>query len=100
MQRMLDSDEPYVLDVIAPYTEHVLPFIPAAHGRGHDLEALIGAAFERRRVLALRFFYWTFGGNCWTNANNQLKTVPVCWSRVSCANRKVAAELKLWIIMQ
>jgi acetolactate synthase-1/2/3 large subunit len=29
MQRMLDADEPYVLDVIVPYTEHVLPFIPA-----------------------------------------------------------------------
>ncbi len=29
MQRMLDSDEPYVLDVITPYTEHVMPFIPA-----------------------------------------------------------------------
>jgi len=29
MQRMLDSTEPYVLDVITPYTEHVLPFIPA-----------------------------------------------------------------------
>ena len=29
MQRMLDSDQPYVLDVIVPYTEHVLPFIPA-----------------------------------------------------------------------
>jgi acetolactate synthase-1/2/3 large subunit len=29
MQRMLDSDEPYLLDVITPYTEHVLPFIPA-----------------------------------------------------------------------
>ena len=29
MQRMLDSKEPYVLDVITPYTEHVLPFIPA-----------------------------------------------------------------------
>ena len=29
IQRMLDSDEPYVLDVIVPYTEHVLPFIPA-----------------------------------------------------------------------
>jgi acetolactate synthase I/II/III large subunit len=28
-QRMLDADEPYVLDVITPYTEHVLPFIPA-----------------------------------------------------------------------
>jgi acetolactate synthase I/II/III large subunit len=29
MQRMLDSTEPYLLDVITPYTEHVLPFIPA-----------------------------------------------------------------------
>jgi acetolactate synthase-1/2/3 large subunit len=29
MQKMLDSKEPYVLDVIVPYTEHVLPFIPA-----------------------------------------------------------------------
>jgi acetolactate synthase-1/2/3 large subunit len=29
MQRMLDADEPYVLDVIVPYTEHVLPMIPA-----------------------------------------------------------------------
>ena len=29
IQRMLDSNEPYVLDIIVPYTEHVLPFIPA-----------------------------------------------------------------------
>jgi len=29
IQRMLDSDEPYVLDVIVPYTTHVIPFIPA-----------------------------------------------------------------------
>jgi acetolactate synthase-1/2/3 large subunit len=29
IQRMLDADEPYVLDVIVPYTEHVMPFIPA-----------------------------------------------------------------------
>jgi acetolactate synthase I/II/III large subunit len=29
MERMLAADEPYVLDVITPYTEHVLPFIPA-----------------------------------------------------------------------
>lgn len=29
LQRMLDSTEPYVLDVITPYSEHVLPFIPA-----------------------------------------------------------------------
>jgi acetolactate synthase-1/2/3 large subunit len=29
MQRMLEANEPYVLDVIVPYTEHVLPFIPA-----------------------------------------------------------------------
>jgi acetolactate synthase-1/2/3 large subunit len=28
LQRMLDSDQPYVLDVIVPDTEHVLPFIP------------------------------------------------------------------------
>jgi acetolactate synthase I/II/III large subunit len=31
IQRMLDADEPYVVDVIVPYTEHVLPFIPAGH---------------------------------------------------------------------
>ena len=29
IQRMLDAKEPYVLDIIVPYTEHVLPFIPA-----------------------------------------------------------------------
>jgi acetolactate synthase-1/2/3 large subunit len=29
IQRMLEAKEPYVLDVIVPYTEHVLPFIPA-----------------------------------------------------------------------
>jgi acetolactate synthase-1/2/3 large subunit len=29
IQRMLDANEPYVVDVIVPYTEHVLPFIPA-----------------------------------------------------------------------
>ena len=29
LQRMLDSDQPYLLDVLTPYTEHVLPFIPA-----------------------------------------------------------------------
>ena len=29
LKRMLDSKEPYVLDVIVPYTEHVLPMIPA-----------------------------------------------------------------------
>src|SRR6266481_6294988 len=31
LQRMLDSDQPYLLDVITPYTEHVMPFIPAGH---------------------------------------------------------------------
>ncbi len=31
MERMLEAEEPYVLDVIVPYTEHVLPFIPANH---------------------------------------------------------------------
>jgi len=29
LKRMLAAKEPYVLDVITPYTEHVLPFIPA-----------------------------------------------------------------------
>ena len=31
VKRMVESKEPYVLDVIVPYTEHVLPFIPAGH---------------------------------------------------------------------
>ncbi|HMJ88642.1 MAG TPA: biosynthetic-type acetolactate synthase large subunit [Candidatus Acidoferrum sp.] len=29
LERMLASKEPYLLDVITPYSEHVLPFIPA-----------------------------------------------------------------------
>jgi acetolactate synthase I/II/III large subunit len=29
IQRMLDADECYLLDVMVPYTEHVLPMIPA-----------------------------------------------------------------------
>jgi len=29
LQRMLDSNQPFLLDVICPYTEHVMPFIPA-----------------------------------------------------------------------
>ena len=29
LERMLAANEPYVLDVIVPYTEHVLPMIPA-----------------------------------------------------------------------
>jgi acetolactate synthase-1/2/3 large subunit len=29
LQRMLASETAYVLDVVTPYTEHVLPFIPA-----------------------------------------------------------------------
>lgn len=29
IERMLAADEPYVLDIIVPFTEHVLPFIPA-----------------------------------------------------------------------
>jgi acetolactate synthase-1/2/3 large subunit len=29
LKRMLDSKEPYVLDVIVPFTEHVLPMIPS-----------------------------------------------------------------------
>jgi acetolactate synthase-1/2/3 large subunit len=31
IQRMLEAKEPYVLDIIVPYTEHVLPFVPAGH---------------------------------------------------------------------
>jgi acetolactate synthase-1/2/3 large subunit len=29
LQRMLDAKTPYVLDVVTPYSEHVMPFIPA-----------------------------------------------------------------------
>jgi len=29
IQEMLDSEEAFLLDVITPYTEHVLPMIPA-----------------------------------------------------------------------
>jgi acetolactate synthase-1/2/3 large subunit len=29
VREMLDHDGPYVLDVVVPYTEHVMPFIPA-----------------------------------------------------------------------
>ena len=29
IQEMLDHDGPFVLDIIVPYTEHVLPMIPA-----------------------------------------------------------------------
>ena len=29
LQRMHDAEKPYLLDVTVPYTEHVLPFIPA-----------------------------------------------------------------------
>ena len=29
MKRMLEADTPYLLDVITPYSEHVMPFIPA-----------------------------------------------------------------------
>ncbi|MGV3532853.1 MAG: thiamine pyrophosphate-dependent enzyme, partial [Chthoniobacteraceae bacterium] len=29
IQRMLDSKEAYILDVMVPYTEHVLPMIPS-----------------------------------------------------------------------
>src|SRR5690606_763467 len=28
IREMLESDEPYLLDVVVPYTEHVLPMIP------------------------------------------------------------------------
>jgi acetolactate synthase-1/2/3 large subunit len=29
IQRMLDANEPYLIDVMVPYTQHVLPMIPA-----------------------------------------------------------------------
>ncbi len=29
IQRMLDAKEPYILDVVTPYSTHVIPFIPA-----------------------------------------------------------------------
>jgi acetolactate synthase-1/2/3 large subunit len=29
MKRMLDSKEAYLLDVMVPFTEHVLPMIPS-----------------------------------------------------------------------
>ena len=29
LQRMLDAKTPYVLNIMTPYSEHVLPFIPA-----------------------------------------------------------------------
>jgi len=31
IRRMLDSDGPYLLDVVVPYQEHVLPMIPSGH---------------------------------------------------------------------
>jgi len=30
IQRMWDSDDAYMLHVVVPYSEHVLPFIPAS----------------------------------------------------------------------
>ena len=30
LQRMLDSEEPYILDVVVPNTAHVLPFIKSS----------------------------------------------------------------------
>ncbi len=32
IQEMINSPEPYVLEVVVPYTEHVLPFIPQKKG--------------------------------------------------------------------
>ena len=41
MQRMLDSGQPYVLDVIVPYLEHVAAVHPGGQERGgNDLEAV------------------------------------------------------------
>jgi len=50
MQRMLDSEE-LILDVITPYTEHVLPFIRRADGGGYGaviLAALTSSAEQAR----------------------------------------------------
>jgi hypothetical protein len=38
LERMLAAKTPYVLDVVTPYSEHVLPFIPRSYRCGHDLE--------------------------------------------------------------
>ena len=46
LQRMLDSDQPYVLDVIVPYTEHVLPFIKA----GGTIADMIRMPWPRARA--------------------------------------------------
>ncbi len=31
LQRLIDAKDSYALDVMVPYTEHVLPMIPANH---------------------------------------------------------------------
>ena len=47
IQEMLDHDGPYVLDVIVPYTEHVLPMIPA----GKTYKDIIYKDAEQRQTL-------------------------------------------------
>ncbi len=50
MQRMLDADETYVLDVMVPYTEHVLPMIPSG-GSYKDVIVEGRASIEARAGL-------------------------------------------------
>ena len=33
IREMLEADEPFLLEVIVPYTEHVLPMIPRKKGK-------------------------------------------------------------------
>ncbi len=55
IQRMLDAKEPYVLDVVVPYSTHVMPFIPGEpHRGGHDLEGVVKCGALERRILVNR----------------------------------------------
>jgi hypothetical protein len=50
MREMLDHDGPYLLDVVVPYTEHVLPFIPQEEvGDGDPDEVIASDYFEGTR---------------------------------------------------
>jgi acetolactate synthase-1/2/3 large subunit len=46
IQRMLDADEPRVLDVMVPYTEHVLPMIPAGMAADDIIIEPMGGQFD------------------------------------------------------
>jgi acetolactate synthase I/II/III large subunit len=45
VREMLDHDGPYLLDVVVPFTEHVMPFIPAGAG-AHDILVKAGVKAE------------------------------------------------------